>query len=81
MSAHRRLLAAYNGHLPVVRLLLEAGADLHAATNDGETAVYAAALNGHLPVVQHLLESGAELQSMSHFASQTPYGDLSQVSR
>ena len=45
------MLAAYNGHLEVVRVLLKAGADKNAAKQDGATALMMAARNGHLEVV------------------------------
>ena len=52
-------LAANKGHLKVVQLLLEAGADKSVAMEDGATALFLAAQNGHLKVVQLLLEAGA----------------------
>lgn len=42
--------AASKGHLEVVRLLVDQGANIDAATNAGWTPVSAAALNGHLEV-------------------------------
>ena len=53
-------VAAERGHLGVVQLLLEAGADKDAAKADGVTALMAAALKGHLEVVRLLLEAGAD---------------------
>ena len=52
-------MAALKGHLEVVRLLLEAGADKDSATTDGATALLEAAMAGHLEVVRLLLETGA----------------------
>ena len=54
------VLAVKEGHLEVVRLLLEAGADKDAANTDGSTALFFAAQNGHLEVVRLLLEAGAD---------------------
>ncbi|CAK9034684.1 unnamed protein product [Durusdinium trenchii] len=54
------LFAAKRGHLEVVRLLLEAGADQNAARQDGATALGATAFNGHLEVARVLLEAGAD---------------------
>ena len=54
------VLAAQEGHLAVVRLLLEAGADKDAADTDGDTALHIAAKEGHLEVVRLLLEAGAD---------------------
>ena len=51
-----QLLAA-SGHLEVARVLLDAGADQNAASQDGLTALIAAARHGHLEVVQLLLEA------------------------
>ena len=48
------LLAAHNGHLPVVQYLCEQGADKEASNNDGETPLLYAAFKGHLPVVLYL---------------------------
>ena len=53
-------LAAKNGHLDVMRLLLEAGADKDAATQNGYTALHFAAEQGHLDVMRLLLEAGAD---------------------
>ena len=52
--------AAWNGHLAVLRLLLEAGANKDAAGFRGVTALHLAAENGQLDVVQLLLEAGAD---------------------
>ena len=43
-------IAASNGHLEVVRALLEAKADVDLADNDGVTPLFMAACNGHLEV-------------------------------
>ena len=58
-------VAAKRGHLEVVRLLLEAGAqtDAHAANRNGATALMIAAENGHLDVMQLLLKAGADKDS------------------
>ncbi|CAK9099458.1 unnamed protein product [Durusdinium trenchii] len=53
-------VAAERGHLEVVRLLLEAGANQNAARANGTTALKDAARNGHLEVVRLLLEAGAD---------------------
>ena len=52
--------ASQNGHLEIVRLLLESGADKDLTKNDGATALTIASQNGHLEVVRLLLESGAD---------------------
>ena len=54
-------LAAYRGHLEVVRLLLEAGAEKDARRADGKTALQLAAWGGQTEMVQLLLENGADV--------------------
>ena len=52
-------VASLRGHLEVVRLLLEAGADQN-STAAGETAaLFIAAQGGHIGIVQLLVEAGA----------------------
>ena len=53
-------LAARNGHLVIVRLLLEAGADKDAAAQNGITALHVAALHGYVDIVRLLLEAGTD---------------------
>ncbi|CAK9111616.1 unnamed protein product [Durusdinium trenchii] len=53
-------LAAENGHLEVVQLLLEAGADKDAADANGTTALHMAAVFEHLEIMELLLEAGAD---------------------
>ena len=53
------MLASTNGHLEVVRLLLQSGAYKDLAMTHAETALMLASTNGHLEVVRLLLESGA----------------------
>ena len=53
-------VAASNGNLKCVRLLLEAGANKdQALTINGATPLFVAAQNGHLEVVRFLVEFGA----------------------
>ena len=54
------LLASEEGHLEVVRLLCEAGADKDKADEGGFTPLFAASLEGHLEVVRLLCEVGAD---------------------
>ncbi|KAH9882828.1 hypothetical protein J1614_000194 [Plenodomus biglobosus] len=53
-------LAAKYGHLGVVRLLIEKGAQVDTRNKRGETALYWAARNGHKLIVELLLAKGAD---------------------
>eukprot|EP00747_Dinoflagellata_sp_TGD_P163689 gnl/TRDRNA2_/TRDRNA2_182639_c0_seq1.p1 gnl/TRDRNA2_/TRDRNA2_182639_c0~~gnl/TRDRNA2_/TRDRNA2_182639_c0_seq1.p1 ORF type:complete len:313 (-),score=42.37 gnl/TRDRNA2_/TRDRNA2_182639_c0_seq1:303-1241(-) len=55
-------IAARNGHLQVVRSLIEAGADKDKPRNlSGATALRIAVCHGHLQVVRFLCEAGVEM--------------------
>eukprot|EP00903_Cladosiphon_okamuranus_P012365 g11590.t1 len=55
------MFAATNGHLPVVKALLEAGADINIRCLDvGYTAIHYAAWYGHVEVLFAFLRSGAD---------------------
>lgn len=51
--------AAVAGHADVVRLLIEAGADVRAVDDEGVTALHLARANGHTEVAAALLAAGA----------------------
>ncbi|KAH0542984.1 hypothetical protein FGG08_002672 [Glutinoglossum americanum] len=55
--------AASNGHEPIVKLLLERGADIEAKDKDGWTVLQRAVSNGHELVVNLLLERGADVEA------------------
>ena len=54
-------LASRNGHLNIMKLLLEKGADMH--TSD-DYPLISASENGHINVVQHLVENGADIHAL-----------------
>eukprot|EP00439_Symbiodinium_sp_Y106_P000855 s231_g1.t1 len=58
--------ASSQGHLEVVRLLLEANADKDKATNDGYTPLFVAAEQRHLEVLRFLLEAKADKDKATH---------------
>jgi ankyrin repeat protein len=67
--------ASANGHLSIVNLLLDAGANVDApgGNNGGRTALTLAALNGHQEIVQRLLDAGANINIAPHkYAGRTP---------
>ena len=55
------MLAAGEGHAPIVSLLLAAGADVKAVNNFGASALAYAALRGEWLTIQVLIEAGAPL--------------------
>ena len=56
-------LAAFFGHVEAARLLIEAGADVHAVSKNptANTPLHAAAARAHLDVIELLLAHGAEV--------------------
>ncbi len=60
-------LAARYGHVGVVRMLLEASAEVDAADNLGRTPLHLAAERGHREVVHVLLAAGANVRAVDHF--------------
>jgi len=60
------LAAAENGHLEVVKYLLENGVDINGgATYRKDNALQMAAVGGHLPLVQFLLEKGGDKNQLN----------------
>lgn len=64
--------ASDNGHVDVVKLLLEKGADLTVANNSGWTPLHAASLNGHIEVIKLLLDTSKVEASSKDNAGRTP---------
>jgi ankyrin repeat protein len=58
--------AVANGEKKVVELLIEHGADLAAATADGDTPLHIAARTGTAELVQLLLSHGANPDAKNH---------------
>jgi len=54
------ILACTNGHIEVVKLLLEKGADVNSRNSDGDTPLIFAVRCGHAGLVKLLLEKGAD---------------------
>ncbi|WP_431954801.1 ankyrin repeat domain-containing protein [Actinacidiphila sp. bgisy167] len=70
------MTAAGHADLPMVRLLLDAGADVYAADSGaGATALHKACQGGSLPVVQALVEAGAFIDAVAPTTGHTPVMD------
>ena len=52
------MLAGYYGHIEIVQLLIENGANIEAENFDGQTALNLAELNGNIEIAQLLREKG-----------------------
>jgi len=63
------MLAASEGHAPMVSLLLSAGADVQATNDFGASALAYAALRGECRTIQVLLDAGASLDVRPHGVS------------
>eukprot|EP01114_Cavostelium_apophysatum_P001950 TRINITY_DN11707_c0_g1_i1.p1 TRINITY_DN11707_c0_g1~~TRINITY_DN11707_c0_g1_i1.p1 ORF type:complete len:526 (+),score=54.31 TRINITY_DN11707_c0_g1_i1:62-1639(+) len=59
------LLASEFGHLPVVKLLLERGADVNQDSHHEVTALHVAARNGHADIVTLLLAHNANVHAVN----------------
>ncbi|CAG9984884.1 unnamed protein product [Clonostachys byssicola] len=79
-------LAAFYGHLEVVRVLVEAGADLAARARAGVTPLHCAAMQGHGEIAEFLLTAGSdpawtddEGRPASHSAASDNHCDVLEV--
>ena len=61
--------AAGQGHIEVVRFLVEQGADLNIRNNQRQNALMFAAAGGHFAVVIFLIDNGADRSSLGFFYS------------
>lgn len=59
-------IAAQNGHVRILEVLLERGAKTDAIRTDGATPLWIAAQMGHDHVVRRLLKAGARVDSTRH---------------
>lgn len=73
------MLAVSHGRLDMVRMLLEAGADINIQDEDGSTALMCAAEHGHIEIVKNFLShpdcdsSIVDVVSMMRINPNTPY--------
>lgn len=59
-------MAAHDGDLETLRILLGQGISCDAADQDGHTALMFAAFNGHSEIVLYLLDAGAEIDRVDY---------------
>lgn len=57
------ILAAQNGHTCVMKILIEAGADVNAPDYEGMTPLHQAAQHGHVRAVELLIEKNADINA------------------
>lgn len=55
------IIAAFNGCTDIVRMLIDAGADIHHRNDQGENALISATQEGNIDVVKVLLNAGADV--------------------
>ena len=59
------MLASHNGHIDVVKVLLEYNAQVDLQHSNGQSSLMAASYEGHVDVVKVLLESDAQVDLQS----------------
>ncbi|KAJ6542334.1 ankyrin repeat-containing domain protein [Mycena vulgaris] len=57
------IVASYYGHMKIVCILLDKGADVNAAWGEYGSSLQAAAIQGHTEIVRILLEKGADVNA------------------
>ncbi|KHO02170.1 hypothetical protein JS61_08070 (plasmid) [Rickettsia felis] len=62
----------------LVKLLIEYGADVNTADNDGETAINIASYNGHLELIKVLISEGAIIKNKT--AKNSPFNSVAESS-
>merc|ERR1719192_3326066 len=74
--------ASKNGHIDIVKTLIEKGVDINTKDDYGYTSLSYAALKGHSEVVDLLIEYGADMNVTIHgdslvvYATKNGYDDL-----
>ena len=68
------------GRLPIVKILVKAGADVNHGTRSRSTPIRGAAYDGHLGVVKYQAEKGADIHTPNH-CGQSPLGIAAAMKR
>ena len=66
-------VASYNGHVDIVKILIDNGADVNPKRNDGFTPLHYATVKGHVDVARVLIDNGANVNAMNS-SGWTPLG-------
>ena len=59
------MLATWNGHIDVVKVLLESYATLHVANREGDTTLRIACIDGRKEIIDLLLIAGVNVNQIS----------------
>ncbi|XP_041377260.1 E3 ubiquitin-protein ligase MIB2-like [Gigantopelta aegis] len=59
-------VAAYEGKLPIVKLLLENKSDINATDDDGDTPLMIATFRKHTEIAEYLVRAGAQLDNANN---------------
>jgi len=63
------VVASKYGYTEIVKLLLEAGADVNVKNKDGETALMKASYNGYTEIVKMLIDAGADVNIKDRYGT------------
>mmetsp|Transcript_17807 Transcript_17807/g.58577 ORF Transcript_17807/g.58577 Transcript_17807/m.58577 type:complete len:229 (-) Transcript_17807:912-1598(-) len=61
--------AAAEGQADLVKALLQCGADMNVANEDGDTALHVSAYNGHVEIVRELVRAGSSPASSNNYGA------------
>ena len=65
------IYAVIDGHLEMVKLLINSGVDINIINNCGDTALMLAAYNGHLEIVKVLINNGVDMNIINKYGNTT----------
>ena len=59
--------ASRDGHIDIVKLLVDLGADIEVRTDFGSTPLHLASYRGHIDMVKLLVDLDADIESMNNY--------------